>query len=143
MKIDFFLRLRREKQNRKMILGSLLIILTFSKWSHSVPIPLAPSDRSTECSGHGRVVDGKCECEDTFLVRFFFVLFFQKKTTARYKIRLEKCYFLENSAHMESVCWPIKGTERTRSSSSTARAGGAITFISPSLVLVLISLKAG
>ena len=72
MKIDFFLRLRREKQNRKMILGSLLIILTFSKWSHSVPIPLAPSDRSTECSGHGRVVDGKCECEDTFLVRFFF-----------------------------------------------------------------------
>lgn len=75
MKIDFFLRLKREKQNRKMILGSLLIILTFSKWSHSVPIPLAPSDRSTECSGHGRVVDGKCECEDTFLVRFFFVLF--------------------------------------------------------------------
>ena len=46
-----------------------------SKWSHSVPIPLAPSDRSMECSGHGRVVDGKCECEDTFLVRFFFVLF--------------------------------------------------------------------
>ena len=33
----------------------------------SVPIPLAPSDRSKECSGHGRVVDGKCECEDTFL----------------------------------------------------------------------------
>ena len=48
------------------------VVLFCSILVHSVPIPLAPSDRSRECSGHGRVVDGKCECEDTFLGTFIY-----------------------------------------------------------------------
>ena len=51
--------------------------------------------------------------------------------------------FFENSTRMESVCWPIEGTARILSSSPIIWAGGAITFISPCTVLVLISLSAG